>query len=376
MQNSKYLPVGSVIGGHYEIVEVLGEDDFEILYLVKDKHRGDALCILKELFLKALSLRDKKLVYAFAKSKYVFEQTKKEVIAEAVLLQKNNKNNNIQIYGYFEDNNTVYTIMEFLNDAKSDEYLKVQDKKEEKPKEIELPPLESVESLEKKTKPKSFFFLKVLIASLLTFIILGWYAYKMLKEDKKRVEEKVPTVVVNPKPPKPTYHPTLTNRATEEEQPQKTETKEPVVEIEEPFTPIVEHEAPVNKTDRFNKTSINSFLKKFIASSSSGSVQEIVSHYDDYVDRYFSLKNVTHAQIQKDKIRYHRRWTQRDFEIIDFEIVNIYRKNDIDYCDIKTTTRWNVSTDSGKTASGISRGLMTLKSRVDGFKVTSIYTLK
>jgi hypothetical protein len=384
MQNSKYLPIGSVVGGHYEIVEVLGEDDFEILYLVKDKHRGETLSILKELFIKALSLRDKKEVYAFAKSKYVFEETKKEVIAEVIVLQEKNSSNSIQVYGYFEDNNTVYTIMEFMNGAKAEEYLKLQNKEEEEEqneeKEIVLPPLERVEDLEE--KPKSFFFLKVLVFSLLTFLILGLYAYKMLKEDKEKIQEKTPepTSVVKQKV---MPHPTLTHRTTIIEEPKESEVKEITEEeiteeeiIEVAVPKVVKQEVPINRNDRFNRTSIKHFLDVFIASSSNGLVTDIVSHYDEHVDRYFSLRNINHAQIQNDKRRYNRRWTERNFEIVNFKIINIYQKNSEEYCEVKTTTKWNVSTPSGKNASGTSRGLMTIKNRVDGFKVTSIYTVK
>lgn len=132
MKNSKYLSSGENLGGHYEIVEVLGEDDFEILYLVKDRHLKDRLFVLKELFLNALSIRDEdNLVYTPAKSKYIFEQTKKEVILETNRLEEASQKQEIETYGYFEENNTVYIIMEFKNDSNLDNYLQVKFQKED-----------------------------------------------------------------------------------------------------------------------------------------------------------------------------------------------------------------------------------------------------
>ena len=108
MEKSNYLPIGHKVGGHYEIVKVLGEDDFEILYLAKDLHLLEKPFVLKELFLKAYSSRENVNVYTLAKSKSLFEETKQEVIAEISVLQKEASPRVAQVYGYFEENNTVY----------------------------------------------------------------------------------------------------------------------------------------------------------------------------------------------------------------------------------------------------------------------------
>jgi len=131
-----------------------------------------------------------------------------------------------------------------------------------------------------------------------------------------------------------------------------------------------------NTTERFNRMSVKRFLDKFIASSTSGTIDTIVSLYDSKVDRYFSLKNVNQNRIRKDKVSYQKRWTKREFRLVAFKIVSIYRKGNFDYCDLSTTTQWNVSSDDFRTSSGRSKGLMTLKRTYNGFKVTSIYTVK
>jgi len=469
MENKQHLPIGVQLGGHYEIIEVLGEDNFEILYLVKDTHRLQALFVIKELFLNNISLRTQdNTIHTLEKSKHIFEETKKELIIEAQKLQKNNyKKDNIQTYGYFEENNTVYIIMEFINDMGLSSYLNVQPKKENK----KIPStVKEVYEL-KKEKPKSTIFLKVLLVSLLIFLGLGFYAYKMIEENKEKAKEK-PTVVIKNTP---LQHPELTNRAdnhqkiessttiNQKEENDKTvpngaeyiteenanikekeiangvpkdeiyinneieeivettpniqnsviesgveEThviveenlpiQNPIEQLQVPYvsptpsislgtkmeSPHVQNSraislgTPLHKSNlkKFNRTSIQNFLSTFIASSATGSVESIASHYDNSVDRYFSLRNVTHSKIKTDKRRYNRKWTHRNFKIIRFDIIKTYHQDETEYCDVKTKTKWSVSTDSGKYRSGISRGFMTIKSTDRGFKVKSIYTLK
>ena len=435
MKDNYYLPEGHTLGGHYEIVKVLGEDEFEILYLVKDKHRLESLFVIKELFLKAYAKRENETVQVMAKSKLLFEDTKKEMIDEIITAQKNSQNNQVQTYGYLEENNTVYTIMEFVNDSNVAHYLQnnavIEDKKEEKRDEIVLPPIknynkkESVEVdepiVEKEKKPKSYIFLKMLSLAVLVMLGLAYYSWDMIKRDKERVKEKQVSVVTE----RTIHTPPLNDRDEEklepivsaekeekkeiafnasyiEEEEQKVNTKDDVFDIpnEEVYVdeekPKVEEELKQeeyevkeenpnslgtqiggeNTTERFNRMSVKRFLDTFIASSTSGSIDDIVSHYDAKVDRYFSLKNINHNKIRKDKVSYQKRWTKREFRLVAFKIISIYRKGNFDYCDLSTTTQWNVSSDDFKTASGISKGLMTLKRTYDGFKVTSIYTVK
>ena len=476
MENKQHLPVGSQLDGHYEIIEVLGEDDFEILYLVKDTHRLQTLFVIKELFLKKISLRtESKEILTLEKSKDIFEDTKQELRVEAKKLQKSHyRKDDIQTYGYFEENNTIYIIMEFVNDAGLNSYLNIRLKKENK--KI-LPSVKEEYGL-KQEKPKSTIFLKILLVAVIVFIGLGFYAYKMIEENKIKAQEK-PTVEVKNTP---IHHPELTNRIQnipESKTPPSIENKQeeiqkevnksipngaeyitteknsleegnreevisngvpkdeiytdneveeipivekiprieatPVIEntpikeipIEEQFqvpyiaptpsvslgtkienpqiqnsnsislgTPITKNITPKVSLKSFNRNSIQNFLTTFIASSATGSVESIASHYDSHVDKYFSLRNITHSEIKKDKTRYNRKWTNRNFEIISFYMTKTYQKEGTQYCDIKTKTKWNVSTNSGKHASGTSRGFMTLKNTTNGFKVTSIYTLK
>ncbi|SFV69708.1 hypothetical protein MNB_SV-14-994 [hydrothermal vent metagenome] len=462
MENSKYLPVGSNIGGHYEIIDVLGDDDFEILYLVRDNNRRGSFFVLKELFLETFSSRSGESVFTIPEAQGVFDKRKKEIILEIDFPKKRNKidRDEVKTYGYIKDNNTIYTVMEFNNNFDLKNYLHF------KPRdEIILPPLDLIT---KKSDKKSFLFLKILIIAIIVFAGLAFYAYKMLKEDRDKPKEK-PKVVVTQTP---INHPALITRTeipkkevkveeskieepkkvpsgaeyipvdeipkkdtikTEnsseaivqdnsiyidnetEEIPKPKEASKTITNVPEVKTPIIKEEVktvpkkevktpiieesknislgtriqtvphhnvslgtPIVKksTEPFTREAIKEFLDDFIASSATGSVEDIASKYDYHVDRYFSLKNVTHTTIKRDKRRYNRKWTHREFKIKNFKILKKYKKDGTDYCDIKTTTKWRVSTNRGKKASGTSRGFMTIKRTDNGFKVKSIYTLR
>lgn len=221
MKNSKYLSTGTTIGLHYEIIDILGDDDFEILYLVRDTNRKGSFFVLKELFLETFSSRNERFVFTIPEAEDVFNKRKKEIIAE-VNYKKNNQRDEIKTYGYIEDNNTIYTIMEFTNNFSLDNYLNFHLRDE-----ILLPPLSDII---KKTTKKSYFFVKLLIISSLVFIGLTFYAKKMIKDDREKSKEVV-NVTVNQTP---IHHPPLKGRVN----PLEVSTTPKVNEVEESSTNI------------------------------------------------------------------------------------------------------------------------------------------
>jgi hypothetical protein len=529
MENNYYLPLGTKLGGHYKIEKVLGEDDFEILYLAKDSHKRGEFVILKELFFKSYSLREGTEVKTLAKSRIIFEETKKEVMNEVEELLENPSQAEVETYGAFEENNTIYTIMEFINSPSLDGYLKV--KREEKPQEhwevekrvysseeyqaeretpreerirkdvmdeeiIEPTPKKRVR-VEKKEKPKSSLFLNILITTLLICAALGYYAYNMIKKDKTKNRERPTTVVAKEEPQHKSSHLSIEKEdiindnledpkeveqpeeAEEEQTPNgaafitdveaykkeqeakraKEEAKEKAQEEEErklreeeenrireealkneqnnresrpnsidklleeessnhpendvpsPFknreenlplgavkpnplgtaigskenrnnslgTPIGEEpkkEERTSSSSSANKQSIKQFLDNFLTISESGTIDEIVSNYDDQVGRYFSLRDVDHETIRQDKINYHKKWNYREFDMLGYEVTKVYKRGGETYYDVKTTTNWSVADGKGKSVAGTSKGVMTLRETENGFKVTSIYTNK
>ena len=550
MENNYYLSIGTKLGGHYEIEKVLSEDEFEILYLAKDLHKRGEYVVLKELFLKTYSSRDGADVSTVAKSKIIFEETKKEIKKEVDGLLENPSSNQVSIYGTFEENNTIYTIMEFVNNSNLDGYLKVNttdntpavSKKDVMQEEIIEPSTKKTLPRKEEKKEKSSIFLKILITMLLICLALGYYAYNMIKDDKTKTKEKTTSTMTStmvkeePKQerttlPIPISKENLINdykeesqnkeenkkerttkiipkgaayvtdvdafkkeqeikRAKEEaekkafeekeeklrereeallkkeeklredeenaledeeerlreeeekklqeearkEAAQKDESKKneqnskefvpdnigefigeddepsnhPENDVPSPFkdaeenlplgavkpnalgkkiasnerannslgSKIGDKESKKEKAPTANKQAIKQFLNNFIQISGDGSIDEILSNYDDDVERYFSLRNVNHDTIRRDKTNYHRKWSHRKFKLLNFDVTKVYKNGDATLYDIKTTTNWSVSNDEGKSIAGTSNGVMTLRKTDDGFKVTSIYTNK
>jgi len=276
MKKRHHLAIGAKLGGHYEIVQVLGEDEFEILYLVKDLHMGEQKFLLKELFLFSYAFRDdENNVQVMAKSKQLFEQTKKDMIAEIELLKRSDVSLSPKVYGYFEEHHTLYTIMEFINSSNLSVYLErneanVQDEKETpNEKEILAPdvvasPVKAAVEVEEveveKEKPKSKIFLKILIVSVLLLLVLFYYAYNMIQKDKERAKNRVTTevtVVTEPKNNPPLDHPPLEDKTkvSEENLSLVVEAKEePENKIPEGASYIEEGEAPLISVEALPKT--------------------------------------------------------------------------------------------------------------------------
>ncbi len=126
----------------------------------------------------------------------------------------------------------------------------------------------------------------------------------------------------------------------------------------------------------FNRSSVQNFLLRFLDVSQRGSVDNLLSYYNYRVDRYFRLRNITHREIYRDKVRYNRKWVHREFRLISFDILYRYKKGGVEYCDIRKTISYRVVSRDSKIAQGTSTVRMTLKNSPSGFKVTSIYSIK
>ncbi|MCK5855047.1 MAG: hypothetical protein KAG56_07490 [Sulfurovaceae bacterium] len=271
-------------------------------------------------------------------------------------------------------------------------------------------------------KKKSTIFLKLLIVLVFIFMALAYYAYQLIQEDKAKSQDKSPTatVVLLPSVPTPMRHPALTSRDNNRtevsknmEIVEKNETEElsletvttefippmddvyvesssPILEgvpkdeiytsVESNTQEIVEQEPvyqqPIQSKESFSRIAIRGFLNKFAISLSTGSVASILYYYEPYVERYFLSNNVTHSDIRTEREGYNSRWQDRDFKIENFVILRMYKKDGIEYCKIASTIKWSVSTENRGADFGKSRGLMTLKKSLNGFKIVSIHSSK
>jgi len=232
MKENKYLPIGSNIADKYEVIDILGEDEFEILYLVRDIQRQKTFFVLKELFLETFSSREGDLVFTIPEALGVFHKRKKQIIEEIKSRKGNLKNSEIKIYGYEDENNTVYTIMEYSNNASLEKYLHFIHKDTEP-----LPTLDELLS-----KEKIFDYALILKILLLSGLVLGitFYAYTFFQKDSLENDEH------NLKRPIGEKFPKLKERKKEVVEP-TVESPKPQVKIEE--EPLVKVEVNLTKVD-------------------------------------------------------------------------------------------------------------------------------
>jgi len=427
MTEENYLPFGTVIADKYEVIDILGKDDFEILYLVRDIRRKGSFFVLKELFLETFSSRKDGLVFTLPEALGVFYKRKKEIIEEIKEQRSNRTKHEIKTYGYEDENNTIYTIMEFSSNAGLEKYLQFTAKEPEK-----LPLLDELLK-RKKENSKSPFFLKSLLGiGLLTGLSIGaFYAYESFKTtqamEKIKIEspilqervEPIPTPIVQheQKVVQPINHNPIDKKQVVEVIEKKLQNpvtvSEPTVELkeeknstlvneilkvadtnissdenltlkanvitelkqEENLMPIVPKKIDKESSRRDINSRLKTFLDKYIKASAD-SIPQSLKFYDKRLRRYFKFKNATHKTISNNQKRYNKKWVKRDFKISDFKIIKSYKKGKISYIDVKTTTVWHLSNKRGKKISGKSRGFMTLKEVKNGFIITSIYTLK
>ena len=126
MQNTQHLPIGTRLNNQYEIIDVLGQGGFGIVYKVKRVHDSKIFAI-KELFLLKYSMRYRDSFKVGtpnrAKVKETFEKVKEDVVNEVIILSHIQNRHIVKAYGYIEENNTIYSIMEYIEGINLENYL-------------------------------------------------------------------------------------------------------------------------------------------------------------------------------------------------------------------------------------------------------------
>ncbi len=103
----------TLLGGQYVIGKVLGQGGFGITYDGQDQRLGLRVAI-KELFVDGSSRRGTEVISPSRLSTTEFKETKVRFLDEAKMLARFNDPNIVRVFNYFEENNTAYLVMEFL----------------------------------------------------------------------------------------------------------------------------------------------------------------------------------------------------------------------------------------------------------------------
>lgn len=113
------LPPFTVLHGRYLVGRVLGKGGFGVTYIAKDLNYN-RICAIKEYLPAEYSTRSggTKNITPFtdAKAQYVFNHGREKFVEEARTLKTLIRNPNVvDIWDYFQENNTAYIVMEYLD---------------------------------------------------------------------------------------------------------------------------------------------------------------------------------------------------------------------------------------------------------------------
>ncbi|MCQ2520897.1 MAG: serine/threonine protein kinase [Lachnospiraceae bacterium] len=119
------LPINTVLAGKYVIDKVLGQGGFGITYKARNYITGEEVAI-KEFFPDSLATRTGTTVTSFSgEKKDYFDYGKTCFIQEAeTLAQFSDVSGVVNIQSFFEENDTAYFVMEFIEGTSFDAYLK------------------------------------------------------------------------------------------------------------------------------------------------------------------------------------------------------------------------------------------------------------
>jgi serine/threonine protein kinase len=111
---SSYLPIGTILDSNYRILELIGQGGFGITYKAENISLGNIVCI-KELFISGNSTRGaNNTVHSQNMKENSFNYFKERFITEARDLAKFNNPGIVKVTRVFEQNDTAYFVMDFV----------------------------------------------------------------------------------------------------------------------------------------------------------------------------------------------------------------------------------------------------------------------
>ena len=120
------LPANSVLNDTYKIKEVIATSKLSFVYIAENINEGNQL-IIKEFFPNAIALRDldnKTVVNRLPSTKQKFEDLKAIFLNEALIMRQINHRNIVKYIDHFEENESIYIVMEYYEGTLLDQYLK------------------------------------------------------------------------------------------------------------------------------------------------------------------------------------------------------------------------------------------------------------
>ncbi|MFJ8087161.1 serine/threonine-protein kinase [Lysinibacillus sp. NPDC095746] len=120
------LPANSVLNNTYKIKEVLATSKLSFVYIAENINERNQI-IIKEFFPNDIALRDldnKTVVNRLPSTKQKFEDLKAIFLNEALILQQINHPNIVKYMDHFEENESIYIVMEYYEGNLLDQYLK------------------------------------------------------------------------------------------------------------------------------------------------------------------------------------------------------------------------------------------------------------
>lgn len=136
-----HLAPGTVIGGRYRLGNVIGFGGFGITYKAWDIQL-DTVVAVKEYYPVGTVNRtpdSSKLIFLSERSRREFDMGLERFIDEARnMAQFNSHPNIVNVYGYIEENNTAYIIMEYLDGCTLSDYMRENGEKVDVEKSVKI----------------------------------------------------------------------------------------------------------------------------------------------------------------------------------------------------------------------------------------------
>ncbi|MBP5516578.1 MAG: protein kinase [Bacteroidales bacterium] len=110
------LPAGARLnGGNYTILDKIGAGGFGITYVARQNDLDRKVCI-KEYFLSGHCFRDERTMRVSCNDgdEAVYDKYRQAFIREAQMVASVNHPNVVDVIGVFQENNTAYMVMQFI----------------------------------------------------------------------------------------------------------------------------------------------------------------------------------------------------------------------------------------------------------------------